>query len=466
MIDAIKDKSKLVINFLRNKSLKTKFIKLGITLFLIFLTFLNWDFGYAVLGATALFVALEFSADSIFWVVLVGVTTGYTKLVCLNILIYELVAILTIRLIIDIIHKEIDYKNWRFITLISLFVALSIYLLLPLSINYSFVASIKRIAFFALMVLGVIRIKDINIKHFLILFTTSIISICILFILARKCGLEVWQYPTYSSYGTVERFGVIAFDPNFTGAVLICAISSWFIVYKKEIVDKLTYFTLFAILMCFVLRTISKATILIIALFGIYVVIENIVTTIKTKNPKHLLELVWYLVAIGIACGVCWKYVNAVYQRIVHEDAMWTVGDNMSMSNLTTGRSDIWISYLKKIFGSLQILLFGAGVSAGIFGRPAHSMPIEYLYTYGVLGILIMLAIFVIGAWPYLKKIKAYNFVPMVLITGIFCSIGSDSTKYVYVFSTIFLALSYIDCSNTTSTTIDKEAYKLEADNN
>lgn len=450
MLEDIKEKSKSIVSFLRDKSLKTRFVKLGMILFLIFLTFLNRGFGYSVLGVMAIFVAFEFSADSIFWVALMGITTTYTKLVCLNILIYELVAILLIRLVVDIANKRIDCKNWRFITLILLFVALSIYLLLPLSINYSITASVKRIAFFALMVLGVIRIKDINAKNFLILLTSSVIGICVLFMLARECGLNIYQYPAMYTNGVVERFGVIGFDPNFTGAVLICAITGWLVVYKKQAINKLTYFVVLSILMCFVLKTVSKATILIIALFGIYVAIENIIIAIKRKNPKQLLELIWYVIAVGIACAICWKYVSAMYERLFNPGKGWWSEEGGGVADITTGRTSLWQQYLTAVFSSLRNALFGVGTSAtwAGFTGAAHSMPIEYLWRYGFVGVGLMLAIFVVATIPYIKSIKLFNVVPLVLITGIFCSIGANSNKYIYVFATIFIAFSYVDLKN------------------
>ena len=129
-------------------------------------------------------------------------------------------------------------------------------------------------------------------------------------------------------------------------------------------------------------------------------VVENIIVTIKTKNAKHLMELVYYLVTLLIACAICWKYVDAMYQRIFNPRAgWWNDEDSNTMSNLTTGRSELWMGYLKAIFSDWRIFLFGSGVKSwfGYIGTSAHSMPIEYLYKYGIIVVMILLAIFVIG---------------------------------------------------------------------
>lgn len=438
-------KNSPIIKFFCGKDIKTKAIKLAIVLATMFLTFYDWKCGYLAFTLCAVFIVFEFSADSIFWLVLMAIFVPHINIFIIHMLMVETIIVLLTKLIIDICKNKIDYKNWRFITLICLYFILCLLILLPLSTTYDFVEHAKRLLLFTTVLLGVFYVKQINIKHMLILFTISVVSLCALFLIAMHWGgvVDMGYLASYSN-GIVKRFGAFCNDPNFTGAILICAISSWFIAYKKEFINKYLYFIGLGVLGYFGLWTISKATCLIIAIFGLYVVVENVVITIKAKNPKHLLELLCYAGILVLACGIGWKYVDALWQRIFHPgQGWWSDGETgTSISNLTTGRTDLWMGYLNEIFGNPRILFWGSGANSGYVGPGAsHSMPIAYLYKYGIIAVLVMLAIFIISALPYLKKAKPYNFVPLVMITGIFCSIGSISAKYIYLFTIVFLTL-------------------------
>ena len=439
-----KIKNLKIVKFLMDKNLTAKVIKLSILLILIFITFFNQSFGYVAFAFCAVYTIFEFSADSVLWLSICGLLIPYIKLICINILIYEMIAILIIRLVIDIIKRPKEYENWRFITVAILFGALSLTMLLPLSTTYSFGSHLKKLAFFMVLVLIAINVKQINIKHLFMLFAISVATLCILFVIAQSFGGGIDMVITHEySKGVVERFSFFYMDPNLTGAILICAIACWFVLYKKNNINKYLYFIVLAILGIFSLMTLSKATCLIIGMLGLFILVENIVITIKGKNYKHLLELLWYVGVLVFICLIGWKYVDALYIRIFGSGA--TSGTGEAMSNLTTGRTDLWKSYLEAIFSSWQMALFGSGVNSGqvVKGMFAHNVPIEYLYKFGIVSVSLLLAMFIILILPYIKNVKIYNYIPLVLIFGIFCSIGSTSSKYVYAFTIIFTSLCY-----------------------
>lgn len=461
MIESIKVNK--IFKWLNSKDPKIRYIKLAVLLSLMFLTYIWNVVGWIALGVCAIFMLCEFSADSIIWIILMSIFVPHVSVLIVHILMCEFIAILLTQLVFDILKNKINYKNWRFITLASLYFILCLLLLLPLSQTYNFAEQAKRLLLFTTVVLGVFYIKQINIKQLLIMFSISVATLSVLFLVV--IAIEGNAYISYNanySNGIVRRFSSFCNDPNFTGAILICAISSWFVAYRKKSINKYIYFIGLGVLGYFSLATISKATYLTIAIFAIYVVVENIVISIKTKQPKQLLELLWYVGILAIVCAIGWKYLDAMYQRIFNPGSgWWSEGKaDTSISNLTTGRTDLWIDYIKHIFGSWQILLFGAGAGSNYISMgAAHSMPLDYLYRYGALICLVLVAIFIISALPYLKKVKPFNFVPLVMITMIFCSIGSISAKYIYMFSIMFLALTYngVEYQQLTDLNIDKQ---------
>ena len=443
MIESIKNNK--VFQWLNGRDVKTRYTKLAVILALMFLTYLWGVVGWIALGVCALFMLCEFSADSIYWIILMSIFVPFVNIMVISILMAEIIAILLTKLIIDIRYNKINYKNWRFVSLVSLYALLVLLLVLPLAETYNFVEQAKKLLLFTSVLLCVLYIKQINIRQLLIMFSVAVGTLCILFLIAMVIdGNAYVSYGANYSKGTIRRFSSFCQDPNFTGAILICAIASWFVAYKKKYINKYVYFIGLGVLGYFSLATISKATYLTIAIFAVYVVVENIVVLIKTKQPKRLLELLCYVGVLAIVCAIGWKYVDAMYQRIFNPGSgWWSEGKaDTSMSNLTTGRTDLWMDYIKYIFSSVQILLFGAGAGSNYISMgAAHSMPLDYLYRFGGIIVIVLLAIFVVSALPYLKKAKPFNFVPIIIITMIFCSIGSISIKYIYMFSISFLTL-------------------------
>ena len=439
-----KIKNLTIFKFLNATDFKSKCIKLAILLSFMVLGFVAEAFVYLAFATCLIYIVGEYSTDSLLWVIISAVYMSYNNAVLIFVLMWTLSAVLLLKLILDLKNKNVNLKSWYLITIISLFAAICLMVLLPLCKTYSFGSQLNKLALFSLSVLSLIYIKEINIKNILLLFASATAILGLMHYVFTQCDIIAIGYTAEYSKGKILRFSPFSNDPNFSGAIFICAIMAWFIAYKRNLINRYIYFGGLTIGGMLVLMTISKACYFIVALFGVYVVIENIVITIKTKQAKHLLELVYYLGALLIAVAVCWKFADSMYQRIFNPGSgWWTEGElNNTMSNLTTGRSVLWKDYLVAIFSSWQIMLFGAGTDAEYIGHgAAHSMPLDYLYRYGILTVVLLIALFVVAVLPYLKKVKPYNFVPLICITGIFCSIGSVSAKYIYVFATVFVTL-------------------------
>ena len=432
-----------IIKFLTDKDFKTRIIKLAIVLVFMCLGFISDLCVYISFAFCATFIAFEFSMDSILWVVLMAINTQYGITSITLIVMWEMVAILLIKFIIDLKSKRVNYKNWRFKTICLLFLTLCLLTLLPFGQVYKFSLQLRAFSLFAVSVMGLLYVKEVNFKQFFILIAVSVVVLSGCFYVFELIDLVSCGYKAPYSQGLVNRFSVFSADPNFTGAILICALACWFIAYKKKFINRWLYFVILTMIGIFLLMTISKATYLIVGLFGLFVITENVVIAIKTKNSKNLLELVWYSIVLLIACAICWRYLDAMYQRIFNPAmGWWSEGDNQGLSNFTTGRFDLWKIYLKAIFSSVPVFLFGYGTGSDYIGPgAAHSMPLDYLYRYGFLTTIILVAIFIIATIPYIKKAKVFNFVPLICITGIFCSIGSVSPKYIYIFVIMFLSL-------------------------
>lgn len=431
-----------VFDFLHNKDLKNRLIKLCIVLGLTFLAELNSNIEIVAKCTMLAFVIFEWSPSSIVWVCVAGFYSG-TIGGTVNWLIYAMCIILAIRFILECMAKKVNFKDWKLITISILYVLIVLLMLLPLSTEYKFSSQFSRIPLFTLIVFMVYYVKEINIRDLLFISAISVVAGCFALSLAGTCKPYEAGFKIQYSKGWVNRYAVFMEDPNFTGSILLGGIASAYILHRREKINCMLYYILVAMLGFFTLRTLSKATMLMLGVLALYILIENIVRFIKTKNKQYLIELGVYLGLALIVCAIEWKYVDAFVGRFFRNTTgWWSDSGNGAIDEITTGRFSLWKMYLEEIFGSARIFLFGAGIDSALLeGCSAHSMPITYVWKCGALVCLMLLAITVIGCIPYLKKCKPYNFIPMIIIFGIMCSLGSTLNRYFYVFAIPFLTI-------------------------
>lgn len=118
------------------------------------------------------------------------------------------------------------------------------------------------------------------------------------------------------------------------------------------------------------------------------------------------------------------------------------------MSGITTGRIDIWISYIKAILKSERVLLFGAGLGE-ILERGTHNTYLEALYGLGLVGT--MFYAFVLRMSLAIKSFpkRLVYYIPVIVMLIRFMGIGvfiHDSLWYYLVI--ISLSLIYADKCN------------------
>jgi O-antigen ligase len=79
-----------------------------------------------------------------------------------------------------------------------------------------------------------------------------------------------------------------------------------------------------------------------------------------------------------------------------------------SLSDLTTGRSDVFSAYLSAITENVWTLLFGSGLAASNLGRDPHNLYIEIAYYLGIVGLGLIIAYYctLIHAINYRNKTR------------------------------------------------------------
>lgn len=152
----------------------------------------------------------------------------------------------------------------------------------------------------------------------------------------------------------------------------------------KFLKDKHFWFRMFylAALVVVGLLTMSKAFLLVVLFMAIYALVFVVL--------KYRVKSLWFVLVVclcgGLVCLVAYDYVSAVLNRFVAYDS-W----NGLLSKITTGRSEIWVMYLKEFANSVWNILFGVGLlTTDLISKGPHNVFIYLIYRVGIVGLLMI----------------------------------------------------------------------------
>lgn len=241
------------------------------------------------------------------------------------------------------------------------------------------------------------------------LFTASLAGMCYDFIpkLARFI-----KYDTLIHGGNIlNRFTGLNEDPNYYGLQILICVTMLLVKYvynnnNKDIVIVL-------IMSGFGFLSFSKMYLILFTLVFIsFLLIQS------KQNIIKLLKIVGVIIGVSIIVFFC---VGRDFIEI-YINRLSLGGAQININSLTTGRFNIWGQYIDYIMNSIQTLLVGMGISTTpLFGGAAHNVYITSIYTFGVMGSLILIVyILLINKAASLKSYKnnrkIVNYLPMCIL--------------------------------------------------
>ncbi|WP_411738685.1 hypothetical protein [Peribacillus sp. S4] len=276
------------------------------------------------------------------------------------------------------------------------------------------VRAINLVMYFVLMLLVFKQNKIIELRSILLFFSVGII-------LASVTGLFSDYIPGLSSFMNqtklklepgeyVIRFSGIQSNPNFFTMDISIALAGWFGLVVSGRAKPFDYI-LIIMLSVFGIMSLSKSFLV------IYLVLLLLVLIIFAKQSiRGLIKGVFIvaIVIVGIYIFVDKEYINAFLSRLLEDNS-----SNASLSSVTTGRYDIWMSYIGYIFSDIKVLLFGEGIGAEYYASKAsHNYFIETIYYLGAIGSIIYL-ICIINVFPKRNlsvKRSLVNYLPVIML--------------------------------------------------
>ena len=216
--------------------------------------------------------------------------------------------------------------------------------------------------------------------------------------------------PQYKHYVIHEGYRFMSFfgNPNALQVIIVMTLSLLILMFYKSKISLFKFLTLSLPLVISGVFTKSKAFLL---LFCLLILAFIVLMFIKNKKMGFI--------TLGV-CG-CGAIVGFIIFKDIFIDILsrFTVHnyDNL-LDKLLTGRVSIWKQYLNVWSQSVWTILFGVGVTAPpVVEIGAHSSYVEFLYAYGIFGILLvgLLIAVLIYHSKNKKNFQLVNLLPLLI---------------------------------------------------
>ncbi len=201
----------------------------------------------------------------------------------------------------------------------------------------------------------------------------------------------------------VERFVGLNTNPNYYTMDISVALSCLTVVMSTSKPRKL-HIVLFATLSVFGLMSVSKSFLVVWAVLLMMLLLYGI----RNGGTSFIkLILIFGVTAVLIYCFAQESIDTYIYRL--------TEDSGNDISGLTTGRTDIWVIYLKTIIKNERILLFGAGLGE-ILHKATHNTYLEAFYNVGIVGIVFWFFVFKMSIAIKSFPRKFIYYIPAVIL--------------------------------------------------
>lgn len=250
-------------------------------------------------------------------------------------------------------------------------------------------------------------------------------------------GREVLAY-----YGSsLTRFQGLFRDPNYYMSLVIMAIVLLTLLYFKKYISKALFSAGIVCMFFFGALTYSKTFLFLICLYwGLCFF--------------YLLRARRYIFAAAFSVGTV--VLAIILSNTLFATTLYRITSASSVSELTTGRTDMFEEYWREIISSPVTMLFGKGLSAQLLKKGTHNLFLEIQYYVGAIGLTLYLFYFGALVVRMQKKSAAgcyparlFSNSPLIVFIVLFSSLQGMFSISVYTLlylAVIAIAVPQKDC--------------------
>lgn len=247
---------------------------------------------------------------------------------------------------------------------------------------------INLISYFLIALLMMNEIEAIELRKLLMYFIAGVI-------IASTMGSQSELIPGLSAFlresqlklegEFIDRFSGIQYNPNFYTMDLTVAIASLLYMIRM---NKNAWFDwiLVVILFVFGVTSLSQSFLLtIVCTFAIFLLSG------LSLNYAAMLKSVFVILVFVLIGSQLYRFP---YWSIYMARLDIGTGVDVNLSDITTGRSSIWMQYWTLFLSNLRIFFFGVGLSVEAYHlKQAHNYFLELLVHLGIVGTMIYMSV-------------------------------------------------------------------------
>lgn len=287
---------------------------------------------------------------------------------------------------------------------------------------YAFIFSgINKVILIATMVCGFAMVHDAcgsdDYDYYEVLY-----AFCFGIILSSTLGLFKEQLPIIDWFVNeathkvgheeyVERFVGLNTNPNYYTMDVTVALSCLTVSMSTSRLQK-SQLILFAVLSVFGLMAVSKSFLLVWVILLLILLFSGL----RNGGTMFLKLLSVFAVTAVFIYFFARESIDTYIFRLT-QDA------SNDLSGVTTGRLDIWISYIKEIIKSEKVLFFGAGIGETL-KKGTHNTYLEALYGVGIAGTFLYLFVLKMSLTLDVFPKRIVYYIPVIIMLIRFMGIG------------------------------------------
>lgn len=265
-------------------------------------------------------------------------------------------------------------------------------------------------------------------------------AFCVGLLVASVYALAVrntWQYasirgpedPAFFGSSIIRFYGPLQ-DPNYYGMLVITALALLAKLKDSRRIGWLVFLGGVLIFTVFGIMTYSKS------FFLIFVLLVAVYLLWQFWN-RRVFRGIFMLVAIVIAGSILLLSEGSPFAVVL---SRFTASS--SLSDLTTGRSDVFLRYYRSITEDLGSLLFGKGLDSPNLGLDPHNLFLEITYYLGLTGLILMVAYYISLIRAIDVNLKKQNIIAryVVLFVVLMCQIPLHGMTNFHTYAVFLMA--------------------------
>ena len=307
--------------------------------------------------------------------------------------------------------------------------ALICYAVYTIAFCFNGVVSYLRLVTGLMLLAGIFQsgvVKRLDCRRMLIFYSMGIVvsGLC-----AVAFASAVKPYVSYlvvrlEDGSAVDRFSGLFQNSNYYSMEISLALAGHTVLFRNGEEKRREYIVIALALLALGIMTQSKTFVITAA-----IIVAAMIPIIALNHPGRLLAII----ALGAAAALAFRnQLTDLVEKYFHR-ILTLQEEGASLTEMTTGRSDIWLVYLKVIVSDIRTMFLGNGIETRLLNFAPHNLFVEAWFCLGIIGMALYAAVIVLLRQPVARKRRYLIFAVVLLVRANTANIAFYTNFYYYL---------------------------------